>query len=391
MAVALGSGLGQVGGHPLGVDDDPLRLVASQSMAAPVAAQHRVERRPLGVPRPGGALELVAAGGVEQRGGQAGHLHRRGAGTDRGDRVVLVGHRRRAAGSVGYARRARRRRWPRAARSEWRRRHDVAARPQAPAMRAIGVRRVDHGRAGDDERRGAAATRRRDRARSAPNDAPSPTGPPSCTGSSTGQLPSCVVASSRPSRQRAVTLPNVVGSAYWPSVRPIIGVSPCRRARRSTSADRRIEPLGRQRSGTRATISIAAVSMMSWLVAPRWTCWASVAADGCAEALDEPDHRHAAELGVRRTPRRRRSVRHGTRRRSRVAAPAGMIADRRLGVGERGFDVEHRLQPRGLRGRRRRSGRGRRGGRTGALPRAVPGQIARKTDSSSPWRRMSKR
>ena len=76
-------------------------LVCSQSTADPVERSSDLQRRPLGVPRPGGAFQLVAAGGVQQRGHRAGCLHRRGAGADGGDRVVLVRHRRRPAGALG--------------------------------------------------------------------------------------------------------------------------------------------------------------------------------------------------------------------------------------------------------------------------------------------------
>ena len=82
---------------------------------------------------------------------------------------------------------------------------------------------------------------------------------------------SAVAASSSATSQPAALRPNVVGSACWSSVRPIIGVSRCAAGERAPRRRRR--RAGRRSSGTSARLatSIAAVSRMSWLVAPRCT------------------------------------------------------------------------------------------------------------------------
>ena len=251
-------------------------------------------------------------------------------------------------------------------------------------MRAIGVRTLDHGPSGTT-RPSRSATPAAISAPCGPYDDPSPTGPPSCTGQLGRQRAQCAGRLDRGRRrQRPVTLANVVGRANWPSVRPIIGAVPCAAESASTSG-----AASSRRSAVsvaaRVATTIAAVSRMSWLVAPRWTNWAASSADGGAQLLDEADHRDAAAFGRRAEgvdvelvdPARRGDRRRGVGR---------DLAGRGLGGGERRFDVELRLQPRR---RRRRFGDRAAGDEDGRTDRR---QIARKTDSSpSPWSRMSKR
>ncbi len=102
-----------------------------------------------------------------------------------------------------------------------------------------------------------------------------PAGPPSWTARRSSRTkPRSVRAASTPSSHPAAFSPNVVGTACWSSVRPIIGVERCAsaspaHAAATASRDARIAP-----SASRET-SIAAVSRMSWLVAPWWTYFAA--------------------------------------------------------------------------------------------------------------------
>ena len=81
-------------------------------------------------------------------------------------------------------------------------------------------------------------------------------------------------ASSSPASQPAALSPNVTGTACWSSVRPAIGVSRCARA--SSAAALAAAPTSSSSgSSARAVTSMAAVSRMSWLVAPRCTCAAA--------------------------------------------------------------------------------------------------------------------
>lgn len=151
----------------------------------------------------------------------------------------------------------------------------VAILPRAPAVSAsadassaTGVRRVCHGRTGRSSPVSSAKAATRSNARS-PNASSVPAGPPSCTGS--GSAARRPRASRQPSSQFAAFAPNVVGSACRPSVRAGIGVSRYRAASPASASSARSR-WARTTRLVRAATSMAPVSAMSWLVAPRWTC-----------------------------------------------------------------------------------------------------------------------
>src|SRR5215212_345673 len=83
-------------------------------------------------------------------------------------------------------------------------------------------------------------------------------------------------AAFRPVIQPAAFSPNVIGTACWSRVRPAIAVSRWRSASAAAAPAEAPRSSSRGPSARWAT-SIAAVSRMSWLVAPRWT---SAAASG---------------------------------------------------------------------------------------------------------------
>ena len=153
-----------------------------------------------------------------------------------------------------------------------------------------------------------------------------------------------------PTSQPAALSPKVIGSACCSSVRPAISVWRWRSASRAAA---RAAPSRSATSGTsaRRAISIAAVSRMSWLVAPRWT-----------SPPAEPGHAR----GERAHQRRHRVA--GRRRRA---------ADRR--------DVEAARRGRRARSRRRSRARtGRRAPRRGPAPPRRPASPAARRDRWSP-------
>ncbi len=115
-----------------------------------------------------------------------------------------------------------------------------------------------------------------------------PAAPPNCTASrreATAASPSR--ASSRLVSQPAAIRPKVTGTACWRSVRPIMIEVRCASARSAAA------PAARARSASmtpmaRLASSIAAVSRMSWLVAPRWTAPAAVCGTCRASARASP-------------------------------------------------------------------------------------------------------
>ena len=77
------------------------KLNSSHSAADPVALSRLFSAGHSACQAPAARSNSCATGGVQQRGHQSRRLHRRGAGADRGDRVALVRHRRRATGTFG--------------------------------------------------------------------------------------------------------------------------------------------------------------------------------------------------------------------------------------------------------------------------------------------------
>ncbi len=111
---------------------------------------------------------------------------------------------------------------------------------------------------------------------SSPSEARVPAAPPNCTASR------CELTAARPARassrlvsQPAATRPKVTGTACWSSVRPIMIVDRCASA--SPAAAAAAWPRSASiTSMARLASSIAAVSTMSWLAAPRCTAPAAV-------------------------------------------------------------------------------------------------------------------
>ena len=271
---------------------------------------------------------------------------RRRRAPDRRDRIALVRH-------ASTIRRGRRRprapRRPRSGRAARRRRRSCRPprRPRRarPPGRRCGVRSVCHGQ----RRFGAGRARRRSgRATAGPPVAErgqrsrSPAelhGEPRRAGPRRAAPPT----SSSPAIQPAAFSPNVVGSACWSSVRADHERLPMRAG--ELRAPRPTPPSRSSSSGSsaRRATSIAAVSNMSWLVAPRWTWRAASPGDRGRQRLDERDHRIPAVrrrgpdrgdvevlgparapdgLGVARTRSRRRALRRGRAPPRRPASPA---------------------------------------------------------------------
>ncbi len=110
---------------------------------------------------------------------------------------------------------------------------------------------------------------------SAPREASVPAAPPNCTASLVSRVRmSPSTAASRPASQPAATTPNVTGTACWSIVRPIMSEAWWAFARCAAASAARSRSALVTSSACRAS-SIAAVSMMSWLAAPRCTARAA--------------------------------------------------------------------------------------------------------------------
>ena len=115
-----------------------------------------------------------------------------------------------------------------------------------------------------------------------------PAAPPNCTASRrerTAVSPSR--ASSTLVSQPAATRPKVTGTACWSSVRPIMIEARCASASPAAASAARARSAS-MTSMARLASSIAAVSMMSWLVAPRWTALTAVWGTRRAKARASP-------------------------------------------------------------------------------------------------------
>ena len=263
----------------------------------------------------------------KQRGDQSGRLRGRGACGDRGDRVLLVRHGRRAARRSLAA--PRRPRSARAARD--RRRSCRSRRRRCRARRRVRRRRCDR-----------CATRRRerrDRARAA--NACCTATPCGCRTDErarrAAELGGQCLAHGRQSRDAAVE-----------------GATPAGRDRPERRRHGRLQQRACRHRGVavfarqfRAAVggvadgcgdhadaclatSISAVSRMSWLVAPRCTAAAASApartSTRCRNSRDERDRRGCRPAPrVARVPRCRGDGSHRTRRRSRARSASGMI------------------------------------------------------------------
>ena len=140
----------------------------------------------------------------------------------------------------------------------------------APASAATRARSVCHGSAGAG-RSSCAAIASRTAMPRLPSDARLPAAPPSCTARRSRRTTSSRSdAASSAIIQPAATRPNVVGTACWSSVRPAIGVARCTRASAAAANAAPSTSAVSATSARRAT-SIIAVSITSWLVAPRCT------------------------------------------------------------------------------------------------------------------------
>ncbi len=184
---------------------------------------------------------------------------------------------------------------------------------------------------------------------SSPSGARVPAAPPNCTASR------CELTATRPSRassrlvsQPAAIRPKVTGTACWSSVRPIMIVDRCVSASPATAA----AAWARSASTTsmaRLASSIAAVSTMSWLVAPRCTAPAAVCGTRRARARARAgtgiagQRRELAEL----TDVEIAGLGHFGDRRARARGRQPGPLER---PGQPGLGIQHRLQPRGVAG-----------------------------------------
>ena len=244
-----------------------------------------------------------------------------------------------AASTTSRRARPRAPRRPRSARAGRRRRATLRDRARGHPERRrraprSGVRSVCHGSSGLVEpelaRRSARAPSGAERRRACRP------GPPSCAASRTRARAAPPAASSPPSSPRPSGR-TWSARACWSSVRPAIGVARCSRASRAGGVRGGARgPRAAARARARAT-SIAAVSRMSWLVAPRWTSGPGAA---LAQRRDERHDRVAALPPPARRARagRARAAARRSPPRPRSGSPRAR-ASARLGV-------EHRPQPR---------------------------------------------
>ena len=208
----------------------------------------------------------------------------------------------------------------------------------ASPVRVPRERREPAGRA--RVRRGRAA-----RCRWSPKPASVPAAPPSCAASRSRETCSSRTrASTIAVSQPAALRPNVVGTACCRSVRATISVSRCSLASAAAAAATSSASASTSASARRET-SIAAVSTMSWLVAPRWT-WRA------ASSPTEPAS--ARTRGSARLPTARPSSTSCSKSKRSGSQALGDLgrdvrrhgAGGRPGVRERPLGVEHCLEPR---------------------------------------------
>ena len=353
---------------------------AAQAAAEPTSVSSSRERAPLRLPGAGRALVLLRHR-REHRRDEARHARRAGEDRDARDRVALVRHRRGSAAArpAALAQLGR----PRSARTASTSRAIFASTP-ASTPSALASSAGPHADRAPGQRRLGEPERRRRRAPRPPARRV-PTGPPICTGEPALARPRAAArsASSQPD-QPAGGAQAEGGQLRLLQQRARRHRRVAVRARRAPARRRRRRAgVGQQRlERPRARRSIAAVSMMSWLVAPRCTCGAASLADRRAQRGDDRDHRRRAVAGrrARSSPRSKRSARQAA-----AIASAARGRDQPLGgagARERRLDVEHRGQPGAPVGRARPRRRARRARRTGP-------QTAKKTVSPGPWRRMS--
>ena len=108
-----------------------------------------------------------------------------------------------------------------------------------------------------------------------PSEASVPAAPPNWTASRGPRESSPARPSSTLVSQPAATRPKVTGTACWSSVLPIMIEPRCAAASPPAASAARARS-ARMTSMARLASSIAAVSTMSWLVAPRWTALTAV-------------------------------------------------------------------------------------------------------------------
>src|SRR5690348_7498996 len=141
------------------------------------------------------------------------------------------------------------------------------ARADTVATSMIRSRSVCQG-SGGSARPSSSASSVLTRSPSPPRDASVPAAPPYWTASRVSRTnASHSIALSSPASQPAATTPKVVGTACWSSVRPIMSVPRFASASRAAASAAAVSSATAWPSASRAS-SIAAVSMMSWLVAP---------------------------------------------------------------------------------------------------------------------------
>src|ERR1019366_5422196 len=275
------AGIVEVLAHP-----GRVHLQASQQFGPPGRGragqpEQVAERLPLRVPGTGGALMLLLGGGGEG-GEQSRHLARAAEQGDRADRVALVRHRGRAAPGTPLAARAS---------TAW-----AGAVPladlghlglgeQGDVPGGLAEHRGRPGRCGGDVEHpqpvGVPGQHRPGQPEFVGEQAGHPlaiAAPPNWTASRpTGTRATASRASSRLVSQPAATSPKVTGTACCSSVRPIMRVS--RWVAASTAAaDAAADRSAAIADSACLASSIAAVSMMSWLVAP--LCTAPAASGG---------------------------------------------------------------------------------------------------------------
>ena len=392
-APAGGDGLGE---HSPPVASRFARIRSGRTCSpASIRAHGRRRRRPGAAGRaaaptrrasPGGALVLLHGRG-EQRGDEARARGGRGADQDEPTGLRLCGMADEPPGRSPPSATSPISVWASSATSS----ATLPSAPRASAERggqvgdraAVGVPGQRGLGAGRAARRRAATTA----GRPSPSAARVPTAPPSCSGQpATRALAQPVAglvqrrsASRRPSARTSVGHRLLQQRPAGHAGVPVASRRAGRRRRRPRRGRRAAAP------SARPATSISAVSMMSWLVAPRCTHGRAGSGTARGQLPHERDDRVAGGVGGPAERRRVVRARRGTRSTIAVGRRRRAAARRAACPGERGLRVEHRPQP----GAGRSSSRGR---RPGAGQRRRAGrQTAKKTVSWSPCRWMSKR